>query len=209
MARVHEVKSAAKDYPEEHIKKGEPYYWWAFRFGGKHRSKTPPKPQQLTQSEFAKRTMAASETLGTLSADGIPAAIETLAGVISDLEELKTENEDKLNNMPEGLQEGEVGQLIQERVDTLENATSELEDAKGELESIEEPEVEEPTDEEVLEDLADELKDDPDMSPEERDRLVKDRKDEMRDERMEEAQEERRQEAETAIENAQGVDLGG
>lgn len=52
MASVTFVKKAMKDYPDHGIKKGESYYWWKFRFGGKHYSRTPPRQSQLTQSEF-------------------------------------------------------------------------------------------------------------------------------------------------------------
>ncbi len=47
MARAHFVKAAAKDHPEHGIKKGESYWWWAFRsaYGSrKVYSKTQPKP---------------------------------------------------------------------------------------------------------------------------------------------------------------------
>lgn len=52
MARVHTVKKARKDYPQFGIKKGDAYYWWAFRFGPTIKSKTYPKRSQLTQSSF-------------------------------------------------------------------------------------------------------------------------------------------------------------
>ena len=45
----------------------------------------------------------------------------------SALEEIKDDLQDRLDNMPEGLQEGDVGQLLQERIDSLESAISDLE----------------------------------------------------------------------------------
>lgn len=51
MPRVHRQK-AAKDYPEHGIAKGDTYYRWAFRYGGKRKSKTYPRPSQLTQSKL-------------------------------------------------------------------------------------------------------------------------------------------------------------
>ena len=50
MPRVTFVKSARKDNPV--AKKGESYYWWKFRYGGKRYSKTRPRPSQLTQSPY-------------------------------------------------------------------------------------------------------------------------------------------------------------
>jgi hypothetical protein len=130
MAKVNHVKSARKDYPEAGIKKGESYYWWEFRFGGTHRSKTPPKPSQLTQSEFlstlysAKERMEAIDTSNYETVSDLESEIEEIR---SDLEQLKDDTQEKLDNMPEGLQQGDTGQLLQERIDNLDGLISELE----------------------------------------------------------------------------------
>ena len=50
-----------------------------------------------------------------------------IASIISDLEELRDELQDRLDNMPEGLQEGDIGQLLQERIDALDSAISDME----------------------------------------------------------------------------------
>lgn len=65
--------------------------------------------------------------------------------IVGELEDIKSELEDRLYNMPEGLQEGDTGLLIQERIDYLESAISDLEcidfeeleeeDAQGEIEN--------------------------------------------------------------------------
>jgi hypothetical protein len=57
--KVNFVKAAAKD--NRVAKKGESYYWWKFRYGSKHMSKTPPRPSQLTQSDFLSRQMELEE----------------------------------------------------------------------------------------------------------------------------------------------------
>lgn len=46
--------------------------------------------------------------------------------IASALEEIRDDLQDRLDNMPEGLQEGDVGQLLQERIDSLENAIEDL-----------------------------------------------------------------------------------
>jgi predicted nucleic acid-binding Zn-ribbon protein len=141
MAHAELIQHAAKDYPECGIKKGESYYKWSFRFGGVHRSKTRPKPSQLTQSDFLSRLYQAQEFFEDLKAD----AYETVAdfnaeveNVKSDLEALSSDTQEKLDNMPEGLQQGDTGQL-------LENRVSEVESLNGEFDSLdyEEPEAEE------------------------------------------------------------------
>lgn len=42
------------------------------------------------------------------------------------LEEIRDDLQDRLDNMPEGLQEGDVGQLLQERIDSLEDVIDNL-----------------------------------------------------------------------------------
>jgi phage-related minor tail protein len=150
MARVHHVKKALKDYPDIGVKKGEPYYWWAFRFGGKHRSKTPPKASQLTQSEFLGAMADIEERIQGIADDDLAAAKTEVEEIVSELESLASEQEDKLGNMPDGLQQGSTGELLQSRADTTNEMASELEGIDLDLEK-EEGE----TDEEFAERVAD------------------------------------------------------
>lgn len=50
-----------------------------------------------------------------------------LSAIIIDIEELKTDEEGALENMPESLQESERGEKMRENVDSLEEIISELE----------------------------------------------------------------------------------
>jgi hypothetical protein len=52
----------------------------------------------------------------------------------SELEQTREDEQDKFDNMPEGLQQGERGQAIEEAVSTLEEAISSLEEAIGSAE---------------------------------------------------------------------------
>lgn len=135
------VKKARKDVPGSDIKAGESYYWWKFRFGGKHVSRAHPKPSQLTQSEYLQAVLGWEERVSTaepVSTDDI----ESLVNEIKDeAENLKSEMEDKLSNMPEGLQEGEVGQMMQERIDYLDNLVSDLEGIELEYTEPDEDEI--------------------------------------------------------------------
>lgn len=139
MARYHKVEHARKDYPDHDIKKGDSYYWWAFRYGGKHYSKTPPKQSQLTQSDFLGTIYGIQEEIEALTTDDddIQSQVDD---IISQLEELRDEQEDKRNNMPEQLQESEVGELLQERYDAIEEMINELQGVS--LDEWEEPDVE-------------------------------------------------------------------
>ena len=58
--------------------------------------------------------------------------------IISDLECIRDEQQERLDNMPEGLQQGDTGQLLQDRIDQLEAAISDLENIDFELDEDEE-----------------------------------------------------------------------
>jgi len=136
MPRVN-TQVAAKDYPDQGIKKGDTYYSWKFRFGGAYKSKTMPRPSQLTQSKLS-GAYAAQEALedaiGEASCiDDITSAIESC---VSDINDVAQEYRDSKENMPEGLQEGPTGQECEEKADALEEYASELESAKDEIEGL-------------------------------------------------------------------------
>lgn len=129
MARAHFVKKAAKDHPEGGIKKGEPYYWWAFMVGGrggpKHYSKSAPRRSQLTQSGFLGALYDIEDEISALAADdGLADVVPDIAGRLN---ELADEQEEKKNNMPDALQDGPSGEQLQERADACRTAADELE----------------------------------------------------------------------------------
>src|SRR5688500_15891789 len=129
MPRVY-TQVARKDYPQQGIKKGETYYKWSIKTGpisGRtYKSKTYPKPLQLTGSEFMSTLYSIEEDLGGLSVDSEGTYAEKIEGVkdyideiIGQLEDLRSETQGKLDNMPEGLQQGGTGELLQERIDAV------------------------------------------------------------------------------------------
>lgn len=153
MPRVHTVKKSMKAYPGTGIEKGDTYYWWEFRYGGLHRSKTYPKPAQLTNSPFLQGMYGAQETQQNLVADdSLEQAVQDLAQELRDLGEQAQESFD---NMPEGLQQGDTGQMLEGRVTAMEEAADALEgiDFSGPPEKGDEDPDE--TDEEFQERLTD------------------------------------------------------
>ena len=125
MPRVHKVNSARKDYPNHGIKKGDTYYWWKFRFGGKRVSLYYPKRSQLTQSAFLGTIYDIEDDLAAANSESdLQSLVESC---ISDLEELRDEQEEKRDNMPEQLQDSPTGELLQERYDALDDMITELE----------------------------------------------------------------------------------
>jgi len=136
MPRVHTVKKARKDYPEQGIKKGDTYYYWTFRYGGKRKSKTYPKPSQLTQSSFLQTYYGIQENIQEW--EGEISDLESFREeVITDLESLRDESQDSLDQMPDHLQDSSpVGEMLTARVEGIEEWLNELE-------NIEVPEEEE------------------------------------------------------------------
>jgi molecular chaperone DnaK (HSP70) len=123
MTRLHHVK-ARKDYPEAGIKKGEMYYWWIFNFSRiRHKSKERPKRSQyLTQSYFLASIYDMEDTISDLKAD--EDLEDNLQMIKEGLEEMRDEEEEKFDNMPEQLQ---YDSYPERRKEALEEWISELE----------------------------------------------------------------------------------
>jgi hypothetical protein len=135
MARAHFVKKAQKDYPEVGIKKGESYWWWAHFRGGRHLSKNRPKPSQLAGSEFISTLLGLQEVFDAKydNTEDVKGEVEN---VISELESLRDDTQGKYDNMPEGLQQGDTGQLLEQRVEGLDTLIQELESIDFEEEGL-------------------------------------------------------------------------
>lgn len=131
MARVYTQK-AGKDYPEAGIKKGDMYYSWSFRYGGEHKSLTPPRPSQLTQSKMS-AALAAAEVAEdiTESADNpedIVAVLNEAAGTIRDVADEYQEAADAFENggaLAE--QNSDKADDLNEWADSLESDASDIE----------------------------------------------------------------------------------
>lgn len=132
MPRVHFVKAARKDNPV--AKKGESYYWWKPMVGGrggaKRYSKERPSRSQTTQSEFLSTLYGIED--GSMASAQTP---EDFNAVAEELRDLGQEQQDKYDNMPEGLQQGDTGQMLEERAQNCESWADEIEQAATELES--------------------------------------------------------------------------
>lgn len=142
MARANFVKSARKDNPV--AKKGESYYWWKFRYGGKHYSKTSPRRSQLINSPFlsgmeqAQEAFVYFEVKDQRDADDLISLQEEVA---DNVRELAEEAQGSLDNMPDSLQEGPTGEMLQSRVDEGEYYADEIEGVDIDIEDYEGPKV--------------------------------------------------------------------
>lgn len=144
MARVHFVKAARKDNPVAKV--GEPYYWWAFRTGGKHYSKTPPRRSQLTQSEKLGRAYELSERLEDIERDGdstedslqeaVENAVTEFQLVCEEVRELADEYRESAESIRNSFAESPTADECDEKADSLESWADEIESAMQELEGI-------------------------------------------------------------------------
>lgn len=131
--KVTKVEKARKDYPEYWIKKWESYYFWSFRYWGKKISKEYPTRRQLTQNWFLLSLYDIEEQLNSVSIyideenpqDNIDMERQS---ILDEIQNLLDEQQDKLDNMPEHLQESSSSwQLLQERIDWLQEWYDEIE----------------------------------------------------------------------------------
>lgn len=146
MPRVKHVK-ARKDYPNQGIVKGDMYYYTKLKTGPRSskvmRSKTPFTQSQLTSSPFKQGWLGVQEEWerGDKDSEAITAAAEAIRDIGADCQ-------NSFDNMPEGLQQGDTGQMIENRASEAERVADELDGLASELDDLEEPdemdEVEEP-----------------------------------------------------------------
>lgn len=145
--RINFVKSARKPQGNcescgKPIEVKTPYKWVQARFGPKrsrHEDCPGWRPSELTGSKLATAYEGqedAEDALDELKLesylDAPDSLVEDLQSISNDCaeryEECGQDYQDGLDNMPEGLQEGDVGQEMQQKIDALEEAASNLRD---------------------------------------------------------------------------------
>ncbi|HUW14874.1 MAG TPA: hypothetical protein VM537_34460 [Anaerolineae bacterium] len=127
MPRVTRVEKARKDYPEAGISKGDTYYHWSFRYGGKHRSKDRPRPSQLTQSKLS-GAYAAQESIEDLSGEtDIDTIRSVVESAISEIQEVAEEYRDSADTIRETFSESPTADECEEKAEALESYAEELE----------------------------------------------------------------------------------
>jgi len=133
MARAHYIKKARKDYPEAGIHKGDAYWWWQFRHGPKHKSLHRPKESQLTQSPHKSDCFSILEDLEAITLEEVVGGLD-LSEYADRIRELGEQAQESLDNMPYHLQEASSsGELLQSRVDAMEDWANELESIEVEI----------------------------------------------------------------------------
>lgn len=132
-------RSKPKDENDEIlIPKGSIYYMWSFRFGGTFRSLVMPRPSQLTQSDFLTTIYGWQENLEDFDTDNAEDLNEYRDNIVEDVETLIEETQEKLDNMQDyNLAETPTGELLQERIDALEEYKNELESFEADEDDVE------------------------------------------------------------------------
>ena len=107
------------------IRKGDTYYKVSLKTGPRSsrtlKSLKPFKRSQLTTSDYKIRTYDVADDV--IPAIKVPGDLEDLK---SQVEEIKSDQEEKLENLPDNLKEAPSGQTIQERIDECEEFISHL-----------------------------------------------------------------------------------
>jgi hypothetical protein len=140
MPKVKHIKKARRALPQHGIQVGDSYYQWSRMVGGrgvKFYSKEFPKRQQLTGSEFFRAVYDIEDRIQAVANSSMPEAAtpynlyddvsSEIEEIISDIQALADEQNDKRDNMPQGLQDGQVGELLQNRYDSCTEWASEIE----------------------------------------------------------------------------------
>lgn len=114
------------------IHKGESYWTWCFMNQNPQYSKTKPRPSQLTQSEFLSQYYGIQEQIEDFAPEAPEDVQEFVDDIVSQLEELRDECQDRFDNMPYQLQDADSGQMLQERIDECDSLISDLESIDAE-----------------------------------------------------------------------------
>jgi hypothetical protein len=129
MPRVTFVKKARKDHPAGGIKKGESYYWWKFRHGGKHYSRKRPRPSQLTMSDKLSRLYAAQESVEDALRDScLPEDWRsTVEEAANEVREIGEEYQESCDNIRDQFTDSPTADECEEKAEACQSLADELE----------------------------------------------------------------------------------
>lgn len=131
---------ARKDYPTEGIAKGDTYYSWTPGFRGRlQRSKNRPRPSQLTANEKLSRAYSIVEDIEDMvKICTVPQdLIDCLDTAEVNANEVADEYQESFDNMPEGLQQGDIGQDLEAKASSLQEFAEQCSSASSEISSLE------------------------------------------------------------------------
>ena len=117
---------------------GAASYWtWSLCYGGRHQkryAKQRPRPSQTTASEFLSALYAIQESMEDAEPTDADDFVSMRDAWAEEIRELGDQQTEKFDNMPPGLQDGDTGQLLQERADAMEQWAGEVESVEVDTE---------------------------------------------------------------------------
>lgn len=207
MPKVTFVKKARKDNPA--VKAGESYYWWSFRFGGKHYSKTPPRPSQLTQSDKLGRFYAAQEMVEDACAQAredhdLEALRDAIGCAADEVREVGEEYQESCDNIRDSFEDSPTADECEEKAERCSDIADELESVDLDVDN--EPQSDDLDFTQPVEDAAHDANNDPSLTPQERIDAIAEAQ-EQADEAYEQAHDEWVTAIEQAIDEAEAIDF--
>ena len=150
MPKVRKAKKSARggEYScvacTEKIVKGQEYYEWSFfrqRPRRQHTSHGMPKRSQLTQSNMSEAYAAEEGLAADIEAANTIDDIKTALSTCRDsIESVKEQYESGYDAMPQGLQDSDAGQESQRKIEALDEYINALDNAESDIEDFDEEE---------------------------------------------------------------------
>jgi hypothetical protein len=154
------MQKARKDYVcsrcKKEIKKGEQYYRFSLtRFQALRVLclSCKPKPSQMTTSDFLSQMYAIEEDMAALTPEDMEDASSVIENITSQLQDLQSETEEKVDNMPEQFQDGDIAELLRSRAEETESMAGELESVDTDIDEGLEDEERQERLQEILEEI--------------------------------------------------------
>lgn len=92
-----------------------------------------PTRSQMTGSDFLATLYDIEDSMAALSVEAMDDAQGVVDEIVGQLEELRDETEGRRDNMPESLQDAPTGEMLQGRVDSVDEMIGELEDIETDI----------------------------------------------------------------------------
>jgi len=109
----------------------------------------------MTGSDFLATLYDIEDSMAGLSVENMEEAQGCIETMISELEELRDETEGRRDNMPEQLQDAPTGEMLQGRVDSVDEMIGELEDIETDIDEELSEDEKEDRKEEILQAIQD------------------------------------------------------
>lgn len=151
MAKIYESTKSSRgethncDKCHQPITTGQKFLYWKLSMNSplhrRHAACGRPRPSELTSSKLSgvyAAVESAEDALNALGKEDTPADIaQILNDCAGEVESVKDEYQESLDNMPEPLQQGPTGQDMQEKIESLETFHNVLTDKASDLEGLE------------------------------------------------------------------------